>query len=86
MDIKAIRVKLGMTQTEFADALDVTQQVVSSWESGQTKPRLARVKEIDALVQGGGASRVPKKQGTIILYSPPKRPKIQIDVWPYRRT
>lgn len=37
-EIKSIRSKMGMTQTEFADALGVSQMAVSHWENGLRRP------------------------------------------------
>lgn len=36
--IKQIRTKLGLTQEEFAELVGVSQEAVSQWESGMTKP------------------------------------------------
>ena len=36
--IRALRDSLGLTQTQFADALDVAQAAVSVWESGKETP------------------------------------------------
>lgn len=37
-EIKTVRESLGMTQTEFADALGVQQTAVSHWENGARRP------------------------------------------------
>jgi len=37
--VRAIREKLGLTQVEFADILEVSQPTVSIWESGDATPR-----------------------------------------------
>lgn len=37
--IKALRQKMGLTQTEFAAELGVRQQTVSEWENGVYEPR-----------------------------------------------
>lgn len=37
-EIKSIRTSLGMTQTEFADTLGVSQMAVSHWENGLRRP------------------------------------------------
>lgn len=39
MNISAAREKAGISQSELAKQLDVTQGAVSQWESGQTRPR-----------------------------------------------
>ena len=37
--IRAVRVDAGLTQTEFAKRLQVSQTTVSSWETGSSQPR-----------------------------------------------
>lgn len=37
--VKALREHLGMTQEQLADELNVRQQTVSEWETGQYRPR-----------------------------------------------
>ncbi len=37
--IRALRRHLGMTQGELAEELNVRQQTVSEWETGQYQPR-----------------------------------------------
>lgn len=38
-NIRAVRVDAGLTQTEFAKRLQVSQTTVSSWETGASQPR-----------------------------------------------
>ena len=38
-NIRAVRVDAGLTQTEFAKRLQVSQTTVSSWETGSSQPR-----------------------------------------------
>lgn len=45
--IRNIRIRLGKTQAELADALDVTQGNVSLYENGQSVPQAAAAKLID---------------------------------------
>lgn len=85
MDIKAIRKELGLSQDDFAAILDVTQAAVWNWERGLSRPRKAKVEKINQLLEDHRANRIPKRQGTIKPYTPAKRPKMRIDVWPYRR-
>ena len=40
------RKDMGMTQMEFADALSVTRQTVSRWESGSVVPDLDKIGDI----------------------------------------
>lgn len=44
--IKEIRLENGMTQTEFAHELGVTQATVSGWERGLSEPEEYRLKDI----------------------------------------
>lgn len=37
--VKALREHLGMTQEQLADELNVRQQTISEWETGQYRPR-----------------------------------------------
>ena len=63
-NIKTIRKKLGITQEELAEKLNVTRQAVSNWENGKTEPdietltKMAQIFDIsiDKLVDG-----VPKE-------------------------
>lgn len=41
--IKDLRVKMGLSQTEFAHEIGVTVSIVSSWERGAHRPRQARI-------------------------------------------
>lgn len=38
MNIKALRLKAGLTQAQLAKKMNVDQAAVSRWESGETKP------------------------------------------------
>lgn len=42
-NINAIRVHFGLSQEQFAEMADVTQQTVSYWETGQSTPRKRNV-------------------------------------------
>jgi DNA-binding transcriptional regulator YiaG len=37
--VRALREHLGMTQQELAEELNMRQQTVSEWETGQYRPR-----------------------------------------------
>ena len=41
--LKDVRVRLGLTQPEFAKLLDVKRQTISSWEQGSTTPDVGKV-------------------------------------------
>lgn len=38
MNIKKLRLKAGLTQSQLAKKMNVNQAAVSRWESGETKP------------------------------------------------
>ncbi len=44
------RKDLGMTQTEFADRLNVTRQTVSRWEAGTVLPDIDKITDIAAIL------------------------------------
>lgn len=46
VSIKALRIDRGLTQAEFAKALNVTKKTVSSWEQGKTCPKLDKIEAI----------------------------------------
>ena len=46
MDIKSFQQRCGITQTEIADRLSVTQATVSSWAMNRTTPTLAQLKQL----------------------------------------
>lgn len=50
MDIKEIRTKLGLTQEELAQKLNVSFSTVNRWENGKTKPLPALLDRINELV------------------------------------
>lgn len=55
IDIKTIRVELGLTQEDLARRLGLALSTVSKWEQGVTSPsRLAREKLEKLLKKGGG--------------------------------
>jgi DNA-binding transcriptional regulator YiaG len=48
-EIKAIRERLGLTQTELADKLGITRNAVTLWEIGQRNPSSLAALAIKAL-------------------------------------
>ena len=46
MSMRAFRIDRGMTQSEFAKALNVTKKTVGSWEAGKTHPQLDKIEAI----------------------------------------
>lgn len=55
-DIKEARIKLGLTQEEFADRLGVTFASVNRWENGKAKPQRSRILSIQNLLQENTSS------------------------------
>ena len=56
-EIRAIREKEHVSQTEFANYLNVTTSLVSKWERGEKKPSGASLKLL-SLVEKNGLSAV----------------------------
>lgn len=48
-NLKKLLAESGMSQTELADKLNVSQQSVSSWVSGKTVPRMGKIEELSIL-------------------------------------
>ena len=44
--IREMRKKVGMTQLEFSELLNVGQSTVAMWENGENAPRLNKLPEI----------------------------------------
>ena len=53
--IRALRVDRGLTQDELAQALHVTGQAVSKWETGQSTPDIELLPQLSVFfgVRGG---------------------------------
>lgn len=68
--IAALRKETGLTQVQLAQALNVSQQAVQSWEAGRRRiqisvlPTVARILSVslDNLL-GGAPDRTPRKRG-----------------------
>jgi DNA-binding transcriptional regulator YiaG len=52
--VKALRQHLGLTQEELARELNVRQQTVSEWETGQYAPRGASEKLLSMVAERAG--------------------------------
>ena len=52
--MRALRGQLGMTQDELARELNVRQQTVSEWETGQYRPRGASEKLLSMVAERAG--------------------------------
>ena len=47
--VKAVRLKLHMSQTEFGALLGVSFTTVNRWENGKTKPNYRALRALDQL-------------------------------------
>lgn len=54
IDVKKIRKKLLLNQTEFAKLLNVTLQTVSNWETGKINTSIKNKREIIKLCKEKG--------------------------------
>jgi DNA-binding transcriptional regulator YiaG len=54
--VKETRKRLGLTQVQFAQALEVSFQSVNRWERSKTKPLPIVLKQIEAMVKEMGES------------------------------
>ena len=57
--IGELRLRLGMTQEEFAHAVAVTFSTVNRWENGHAKPSKLARRAIEALARRGA----PRREG-----------------------
>ena len=55
--IRELRIRLGMTQEEFAHAVAVTFSTVNRWENGHAKPSKLARRSIEALARRGAPRR-----------------------------
>ena len=58
--IRELRLRLGMTQEEFAHAVAVTFSTVNRWENGHAKPSKLARRAIEALARRGA----PRREGS----------------------
>ena len=59
-EIKALRLRLGLTQTELGEAIGVFWNTVSRWEAGKMEPSTLALRALAEL--GRKRSRIQKKQ------------------------
>ncbi len=52
--VRALRQHLGLTQQALADELNVRQQTVSEWETGQYRPRGASERLLSMVAERAG--------------------------------
>jgi transcriptional regulator with XRE-family HTH domain len=51
MSIRTARKKVGLTQSELAEALGVQQSTVAHWEAGTTLPRASKLMAISKILK-----------------------------------
>ena len=73
-NLKTIRLKAGYTQSDLAQALHVTRQTVSSWETGRSEPDIESLTAMAEYLQ---------TDVTALIYGP-KAPPYQIMQKKYR--
>lgn len=49
VNLDAVRVNAGMTQTQWANALGVTTMTVLNWEKGKTEPTISQTRKMAEL-------------------------------------
>ena len=52
--VRALRQHLGLTQQELAEELNIRQQTVSEWETGQYRPRGASERLLSLVAERAG--------------------------------
>lgn len=60
-NLKFLRDKMGLTQESLADKMNVSQQSVAKWETGQAMPRADKLPEL-ARILGCDVSELFKKE------------------------
>lgn len=53
-EIKMIRQRLFMTQTDFAKTLNVSYTTVNRWETGKARPNLCAMKKLKEFCEKNG--------------------------------
>jgi len=52
-EIRALRLRLGLSRAEFAVRVGVAYHTICSWEQGKSKPDRRNAKALDALREEG---------------------------------
>ena len=58
--IRALRLKLGLTQEQFAQKVGVSFSTVNEWENGKRKPSPLAMKQLESLIQEAGEGSVKR--------------------------
>lgn len=58
MDIKGLRIRLGLTQDELAHRLGVSWSTIARWEAGKGKPSKLAKRAIEELIEKEKVGRV----------------------------
>lgn len=67
IELKSIRSRLGLTQEEMADALDVTTNTVARWERGEVRMPEWQTERLKELAEAGpSGTAISSQHGTII--------------------
>lgn len=68
-NIKAVRLKRGMSQQELADAIGVTKSTISKYEKGQREPKYNVLRGIAAALGSIGPTSFPQMNNARSLQS-----------------
>lgn len=50
-NLKNLRKAVGLSQTQLADMLNVSNRTVSHWEHGNSEPSLSQLKELKSILR-----------------------------------
>ena len=51
ISIKSARLAKGITQKDLAERMGIDQSAIAHWETGKTKPRFYRIREMAAVLE-----------------------------------
>ena len=66
--IKALRLQIGLTQSQLAEELGVRQQTVSEWENGMYEPTRATSKHLGIVAEKAGFKYKAREQHKFQLF------------------
>jgi DNA-binding transcriptional regulator YiaG len=61
--VRSLRLRLGLSQQQFADELGVRQQTVSEWETGRYAPRGATARLLGIVAERAETAYAPRRDG-----------------------